>query len=365
MATFSFFVALVAVAFVAADIDYSWGGVEVSADGSTIYAYQYQSAGSVFRSRDSGKSFHELDVYVASGWWGVGAIDANGTTIILGSTNAGGVIDSLDGGETWQDVESLPSYSQVHDYSAMAINDDATEMFAGVTNSGHLFRKKGQGEWKPLQIHGEFWNSVWCTSIDISKDGKNIYVADADIESEILTSSDHGDTWSYIRVTNDDSDLGPYSVAVAKEDPSTMVVGLSDFGLRTGALFVSTDGGQTFNNLTAQTQALPFVSVRVSGDGRYILAASCNLWASDKTPAEQQGHLFLSNDRGATWKTIELPRSCPGGVTVLSMSRDGKIMAAIGTASGKEMGKQYVSEMFISNDYGQTWADTQDRIHYN
>lgn len=356
MATFSFFVSLVAFAVVAADMDYAWGGVQVSADGSTIYAYQYKNGGNAYRSLDSGKSFHVLDYDAVSGYWGSGAIDANGTTILLGSTNAGGVIESLDGGDTWHDVKSLPKYSSVHMYSAMAINDDATVMFAGVSNAGHLFRKKGQGEWKPLQVPDKIpRNSVTLNSIDISKDGKNIYVADDDTESEILTSSDHGDTWSKIRVTKD-AELYPYSVAVAKEDPSTMVVGLTDFELETGALFVSTDGGQTFNDLTAQTQALPFASVCVSCDGRYILAGSSNLWGGDETPAEQQGHLFLSNDRGATWKTIELSRSFPKGFETLSMSRDGKIMAAIGSDFG-------ITEMFISNDYGQTWADTNNRIH--
>lgn len=235
----------------------------------------------------------------------------------------------------------------------MAINDDATEMFAGVSNSGHLFRKKGQEDWKPLHIPDKIpRNSVTLNSIDISKDGKNIYVADDDTASEILTSSDHGDTWSNIRVTND-ANLWPFSVAVAKEDPSTMVVGLTDFELETGALFVSTDGGLTFNNLTAQTQALPFKSISVSCDGRYILAGSFNIRCA---PADQQGHLFLSNDRGATWKTIELSRSLPCGFSSSSMSRDGKIMAAIGSDFG-------VTEMFISNDYGQTWADTNHRIH--
>ena len=362
MAPFSFYVSLVAavvaVAFVAADMDYSWGGVQVSADGSTIYAYQYKNGGSAYRSLDSGKSFHSLDYNAVSGWLGTGAIDANGTTIILGSTNAGGVLESLDGGDTWHDVESLPSYSDVHMYEAMAINDDATEMFAGVSNSGHLFRKKGQDEWKHLQIPGKIpFNSVSCNSIAISKDGSNVYVADDNMASEILASSDHGDTWSNIRVTND-AELYPLSVAFAKEDPSTMVVGMTDFGLSSGALFVSTDGGQTFSDLTAQTQAMPFARISISCDGRYILAGSVNLWGTDKLPWEQQGHLFLSNDRGATWNTIEFPRSLPVGFQRLSMSRDGKIMAAIGEDFS-------VTKMYISNDYGQTWADTNDRIHHD
>lgn len=354
---FSLFFSIV-VAFVAAETNWAWGGVQVSADGSTIYAYQYKNAGFVFRSRDSGKSFNQLDQDTASGYWGEGGIDANGTTIILGSTNAGGVIESLDGGETWHDVQSLPSYSDVHMYSAMAINDDGTEMYAGVSNSGPLFRKSGQGAWRRLNVPDKIpRNSVTCNSIDISKDGKNIYVADDDTESEILTSSDHGDTWSRIQVTNDESKLYPYSVAVAKEDPRTMVVGLTDFGLTTGALFVSTDAGQTFQDLRAQTQAIPFLSVRVSGDGKYMLAGSSNLWGSDSTPAEQRGKLFLSSDQGATWDTIELSESLPQGFDV-SMSRDGKIMVAVGSARNQ-------TKMFISNDYGQSWADADDRFHYD
>ena len=76
---------------------------------------------------------------------------------------------------------------------------------------------------------------------NISKDGKSVYVADDNTESEILTSSDHDDTWSHIQVTSD-ATLYPYSVAVAKEDPRAIVVDLTDFELTAGALFVSTIG---------------------------------------------------------------------------------------------------------------------------
>ena len=191
---------------------------------------------------------------------------------------------------------------------------------------------------------------------NISKDGKSIFIADDDTESEILTSSDHGDTWSHIQVTSD-ATLYPYSEAIAKEDPRAMVVGLTYFELTSGALFVSTDAGQTFQDLRAQTQALPFASVSISGDGKYILAGSINLWGSDSTPDEQRGQLFLSNDQGATWNTIELSKSLPKGFGA-SMSRDGKIMVAIGSSRDE-------LKMFISNDYGQTWADADDRVHFD
>ena len=135
------------------------------------------------------------------------------------------------------------------------------------------------------------------------------------------------------------------------------MVGLTDFELTSGALFVSTDAGQTFQDLRAQTQALPFASVSISGDGKYILAGSINLWGSDSTPDEQRGQLFLSNDQGATWNTIELSKSLPKGFGA-SMSGDGKIMVAIGSSRDE-------SKMFISNDYGQTWGDADDRVHFD
>lgn len=337
--------------------DWSWGGTQVSADGSTIYAYQYRNGGRVFQSRDRGRTFQVLDDDKASGYWGVGGIDANGTTILLGSTNAGGIIKSLDGGQVWNDVQSLPRYSDQHMYSAIGISDDGKEMYVGASNSGPLFRKRGNDNWEKVKIPNKIpRNAITCFSIDMSEDGQNVYIADFDTASEILVSPNHGDTWSTIQVT-DDSELYPQSIAVAKENKNVMAIGFSDFELENGALFVSTDAGQTFSDVTAQTGALPFEDLSISSDGRYVLASTMNLWGTDSTPPEKRGRLFLSTDQGSTWKTIEVSKSVTQGFTGLSMSRDGNTMIAIGSSRDH-------TYMFISNDYGVSWANANDRCHY-
>ena len=260
--------------------------------------------------------------------------------------------------QSWHNVKFLPLYSGVHIYSTIVMNDDGLEKYASVSNSGPVWRNKGGEKWEKCHIPDKLpWNTITTISsqaMDISKDGKNVYAADFNTNSEILASYDHGDTWSSIQVCNESLKLYPYSLAVGKDDQSTMVVGFSDFEMTGGGLFVSTDAGKSFKDVTAQTQSMAFDTVSMSGDGKYILAGSNNLWASDESPPDKQGHLFLSTDRGSTWKKIEFPEQTYKGFFDSSMSRDGKVMVTIGSNDDHIF-------MFISNDYGQTWANANDR----
>ena len=150
--------------------------------------------------------------------------------------------------QSWHNVKFLPLYSGVHIYSTIVMNDDGLEKYASVSNSGPLFRNKEGDTWERVHIPDKIpRNTITSTSsqsMDISiKDSKNVYAALFFANSEILASYDHGDTWSRIQVIDESLKLYPYSLAVGKEDQSTMVVGFSDSQLKGGALFVSIDAG--------------------------------------------------------------------------------------------------------------------------
>ena len=80
-------------------------------------------------------------------------------------------------------------------------------------------------------------------------------------------------------------------------------------------------------------------SIAISSDGKYIIAADSSSFTSS---------LYKSNDYGTRWETIGPVRQWVG----VAMSSDGKHIAAIARNGAG------FSEIFISNNYGDTWTPT-------
>lgn len=124
-----------------------------------------------------------------------------------------------------------------------------------------------------------------------------------------------------------------FSVAMSG-DGQTIVA-----GGYTSNLWVSTDGGNSWNEDTSIGQAHPYKSIAISADGQYVAAAAYNNF---NTP-----YLFYSTDYGATFTQKNFAYSKADGIAI---SDDGQIIAVAHNSPN-------IYNIPVSTDGGDTWTD--------
>ena len=180
------------------------------------------------------------------------AMDPTSPQELYAAVEVGGLLRSLDGGESWQGV------SEGH-----YLNDDPVDLHRVAVSPGRPH-----------------------TPYIISRIG-------------MFRSPDRGDHWQYVAL-EPLSPRGTYcrDIHVAPDDPKTLYVAAgAGFRSSMGALFRSQDGGDTWNkvDLGAEPRSTMF---GVDIDPRHPSHLYC---------ATSDGEVFYSRDKGDTWQAHPLP----------------------------------------------------------
>ncbi len=211
---------------------------------------------------------------------------------------------------------------------------------------------------------GQSWDvtinetSYWYESA-MSADGKYMLITSTGSPYREYLSTDYGQTWTDLNITEGDGGQGVAMSADGKYMTITM------YG---GNITVSSDYGQTW---TDKDSTRDWSNVAMSADGRYQSAVAFleNIFVSEDygetwteknyTPtnwegfaisadgryqitADYGGQIYLSTDFGQSWTAKESNRNW----AAFAMSADGKYIT--GTVSG--------GNLYTSDDYGQTWT---------
>lgn len=262
------------------------------------------------------------------GSWQDVAIDADGSHIIVGSTN--GLFLSTDEGTTWESIVPAPGYGDV-----VAISGDGLTV---ITTDGSRLQlsQDGGDTWGETQPIGDTDASTW-SMLEVDADGSVLIAGISG--GRLYMSEDGGDTWSETRPI-DDGDYGWADIDL-DSDGSHLIAAVDG-----GRLYISDDGGDTWS----ETQPIDdsgygWNSVALDADGS-------NLFVSYAQPGPKGGtvgRLYISDDGGDTWTETQ-PVDIDGhGWTHVAMDSDGSaLMAAVGG-----------ERVHTSFDGGLSWSETQ------
>jgi photosystem II stability/assembly factor-like uncharacterized protein len=293
----------------------------------------------------------------------------------------GGLWKTTDGGENWVPVTD----GQIHSSSVGAVVVSETnpdEVFIGMGEScirGDIL--PGDGVYKSTDA-GKTWTHVGFSESDaISK--IRIHPTNHDIvfvasfgkygaqseERGLYKSTDGGKTWR--RVLFRDDKTGAVDIAIDRNNPSVMYAALWEAyrkeyqmssGGPGGSLFKSTDGGETWKEITRNPGLPPGVigkmGVAVSG------ADSNRLYAIIEA---ENGGLFSSDDAGATWKLVNPNRNLRQRafyythVSADPKNKDLVYVENVGTFKSTDGGKTMVN--FAGGDSHDLWIDPDDSNH--
>ncbi|RME76309.1 MAG: hypothetical protein D6784_06165, partial [Chloroflexi bacterium] len=257
------------------------------------------------------------------------AVQPDGALLVANST--AGVLQSTDGGQSWQDT-GFPARGRSIDQARLVAADDGT-VFASVGVG--LLRGRG-GKWNMLTgLPPGLYPTALGVSPNFSRDGTALVGGDYRL-NRLYRTTDRGETWQMVfDGTTEEAWSDIQAIAFA---PDFAQSGLAFAWLEGGGLLRSEDGGQTWTRVA--NEAVQYYSVQtlaVVPDGRLFAGAL-------------GGHLLVSSDRGETWTDLET--RLPGQRMWSSALAFAGQTVLLGTDTG----------IFRSDDGGQSWSEASEGL---
>ena len=300
--------------------------VAVSGDGSKIFASNFQSYLSI--ASNFGASWFTTGVPVTGGVSST-AMSGDGSKIAVLSTE-GKLWISKDAGQSWRSSEP----PVINRGGQLWFSKDGSDLYA-------TFNGKG------IYVSGDFGNT-WNTNnsqeaiskLVVSGDGKTMVEAPTDSSGYLELSSDYGKTWTPQKQIS----FGVWGrESISSDGSHIFVTGQAPSVTQLGKIYISSDSGKTFlfQDASAQTPGgqstvQPSIQcVASSGDGSKLIASGGQFGPLG---------LFLSDDYGKTWSTLQNQDQTAGAALSVASGNDGNFLA---TAN--------IGGIEISRDRGLSW----------
>ncbi len=268
-------------------------------------AYLAAYEAGVYRTDDGGLTWNHLDSYPTDYAHSVLAHPTEAETVYVGSEPAA-IFRSADGGNTWEEFggfRAVPESTEwgfhaptrdSHVRDLRVAPDNPQRLYAGIEVGGMVSSGDGGVSWRQLPGLDA---DIHCVNLSGDRPG-SVYVATA---SAPYRSDDAGGRWELIN--NGLARRYTLHIAAAPDDADLVLVTVSENARRKSPQFYrSTDGGRSWTLVDGLGQGEDAVDMVVAFD-----------W--DPQQPEQVyagtdgGKLFLSNDRGLTWRQLPVSLS--------------------------------------------------------
>lgn len=273
------------------------------------------------------------------------------------SDNPGGLYRRRIGNGGWEPLrKGLPEAAEIR---AIAIHpEDPKIVYAGTQDGPYRTLDRGD-RWERLGLPDR-GAVVWSILFDPAN-SRTIYAGTAG-PTAVYRSDDDGDTWRRLPAKQPDRCQMGFATRVIRMAADPSRPGEIYAGLEVGGIMRSLDGGETWNDCTADLLRLaaqePQLKSRIGSDtDNEGMLDSHSLCVSQAKPgtvflAVRMG-LFRSADRGATWEDMSVGRFSPLTYArdVQVSHQDPKVLyTALSPAARSEDGSLYRSD-----DLGETW----------
>jgi photosystem II stability/assembly factor-like uncharacterized protein len=216
--------------------------------------------GAVFRSRDGGRTWEQLNAHFADDCPNVRfprvlsmAVDPADHRVVWAGAEVDGVRRSLDGGETWETIGAAVTSGTIGrqlndpDIHGIAVSSTSpTTVF--VSTPREIFASTDAGEnWQPLGVKNHF-PLPYCRGIAVKIDDPNVlFVGNGDAAAgetgTVQRSEDRGQTWETLRLPVVPN-TPMWTFAMHAADPN-LVLTCSHYG----QVFASADAGDSWSKV--------------------------------------------------------------------------------------------------------------------
>src|ERR1035437_4050043 len=293
--------------------------------GTNIFAGT--KGGNIFFSNNNGANWNAVNIGLLTGSWEWGASIHSLTVTglnVLACTNAG-IFLSNDNGTNWKPVNDGIPFVSVHALAAGSNGGGNTSIFAGTFPSGVFLSTNSGSTWTALN---NGINSINISALTIN--GRNIFAGGS---TGAFLSTNNGASWSYIGLMNTGEVVALLAATTGTND--TVILAGTWNGL-----YHSTDNGVRWDNtgLTYDVTALAVSPKDMGG---------INIFAGTRG-----GGIFLSTDKGTSWKSENTGLPLFSNISALSFS-GANLFAATDYA------------LYLSSDNGMSWGPTGLRTPVN
>ncbi len=191
--------------------------------------------------------------------------------------------------------------------------------------------------------------------------GEGLHRPDLSVGDGIYKSTDAGKTWTHLPGLRDGQQIP--ALAIDPRDPNKVfaaVLGHPYGPSEERGLYVSTDGGQNWQTIITKDENTGGSDVEIDPSNPDVVYAS--MWEAREGPWEDNnvfngpgGGLFKSTDGGNTWHQLTngLPKDLSQIYIAIAPSNPRRLYATLATASGK-------LNVYRSDDAGDSWAQITD-----
>ncbi|HVZ15798.1 MAG TPA: hypothetical protein VG897_01680, partial [Terriglobales bacterium] len=197
--------------------------------------------------------------------------------------------------------------------------------------------------------------------------GEGLRRPDLSIGDGIYKSTDGGKTWTHLGLR--DGEAIP-AIRVDPKDPNRVfaaVLGHPYGPNKERGIFRSTDGGQTWKNILFKDENTGGCDVEIDPTNPNVIYAC--MWESRQGPWEDgneyggtHGGLFKSTDGGETWHQLTkgLPTNLVQINVAIAPSQPNRLYASLSTTDKTEYGTSKGVGFYRSDDAGETWVKITD-----
>jgi photosystem II stability/assembly factor-like uncharacterized protein len=215
---------------------------------------------------------------------------------------------------------------------------------------------------QPTQSIGAIAVAPSDPNIVYAASGEGLARPDLSVGNGIYKSTDAGKTWSHLGLQHGEQIP---ALAIDPRDPNRLfaaVLGDPYGANEERGIFRSTDGGATWQKILYKDENTGGSDIEMDPSNPQVLYAS--LWEVRQGPWEDNnffagtaGGLFKSTDGGNTWKQLTngLPKDIVQVNVAIAASQPSRVYASVGTTQRGDYGSGAGLGVYRSDDAGENW----------